>query len=31
MWDFTDGSKRHATEIVLASFRILSGKPEEED
>ncbi|MDQ6743424.1 MAG: single-stranded DNA-binding protein [Candidatus Dormibacteraeota bacterium] len=30
-WDAADGSKRHATEIVLDSFQMLSGKPEEED
>jgi single-strand DNA-binding protein len=30
-WDGSDGSKRHATEIVLDSFEMLSGQPHEED
>jgi single-strand DNA-binding protein len=29
-WDASDGSKRHSTEIILDSFQMLSGKPEEE-
>jgi single-strand DNA-binding protein len=27
-WDGGDGNKRHATEIVLDSFQMLTGKPE---
>ena len=27
-WDGSDGNKRHATEIVLDSFQMLTGKPE---
>jgi single-strand DNA-binding protein len=29
-WDGTDGVKRHTTEIVLDSFEMLGGKPDEE-
>ena|SRR5437899_2009518 len=29
-WEGTDGSKRHATEVVLDSFQILSSKPDED-
>jgi single-strand DNA-binding protein len=27
-WDDSDGNKRHATEIVLDSFQMLSAKPD---
>lgn len=30
-WDGADGSKHHATEVLLDSFKMLAGKPEEED
>ncbi|MBJ7598472.1 MAG: single-stranded DNA-binding protein [Candidatus Nephthysia bennettiae] len=30
-WDGSDGNKRHATEIVLDSFQMLSGKPDGEE
>jgi single-strand DNA-binding protein len=29
-WEGSDGQKRHATEIVVDSFQMLGGKPEEE-
>lgn len=29
-WESPDGSKRHATEIVLDSFQMLGGRPEDD-